>query len=35
LKRPIDEQAYDFLNGFFSSVEGATFDVQALYNEIN
>lgn len=35
MKRPIDEQAYDFLYGFFSSVEGATFDVQALYNEMN
>jgi hypothetical protein len=26
---------YDFLNGFFTSVENATFNSQALYNEIN
>ena len=35
MKRLIDEQAYDFLKGFFTSVKGVTFDAQALYNEIN
>lgn len=35
LKVTIDEQAYDFVNGFFTSIEGANFDNQALYNEID
>ena len=35
LKSTIDEQAYDFVNGFITSIEGANFDNQALYNEID
>ncbi len=35
VKRPNDEKAYDFLYGFFSGIKNLTYDLQALYNNID
>lgn len=35
VKRPYDENAYDFLYGFFSGIKNLTYNLQALYNNID
>ena len=35
VKRVIDENAFDFLNGFISIVDNASLNKEALYNKIN
>ena len=35
IKREVDENDYEFIRGFLTSIDGVIFDNQALYNEID